>query len=179
MTTVETYRAALTPLTDVVEHVLDWSAPSPCEGWSARDVLDHLVTTQRALLAERGLDVPAGPDPAVDPAGAWRAHGEAVAEMLEHPDVDGLTYEGFFGPTTLGQTVTRFYVFDMLVHRWDLARACGADTVFDAAEIAHIEASADSFADMLYVEGICRAGVEAPEDADRQTRLLARLGRRG
>ncbi|MBK6954892.1 MAG: maleylpyruvate isomerase N-terminal domain-containing protein [Actinomycetales bacterium] len=57
MTTVSLspYRAALTPLTDIIAAVPDWSAPSPCEGWSALDVLDHVLMTQRGLLAERGI----------------------------------------------------------------------------------------------------------------------------
>ena len=57
MTTVSLspYRAALTPLTDIIAAVPDWSSPSPCEGWSALDVLDHVLMTQRGLLAERGI----------------------------------------------------------------------------------------------------------------------------
>ena len=56
-TTVTPYRAALTPLSDIVATVTDWAAPSPCEGWSALDVLDHVLTTQRALLTARGLTI--------------------------------------------------------------------------------------------------------------------------
>ena len=41
-----------------------------------------------------------------------------------------------------------------------------------------LEAGADSFGPALYMDGICRSGVDAPADADRATRLLARLGRR-
>lgn len=178
MTTSETYRAALAPLTDVVEGVADWDAPAPCDGWTARDVLHHVVTTQRALLADRGVALAPAPDPAVDPVGAWRVHGPDVAALLADPAVDTLAYEGYFGPTTLGETMTRFYVFDMLVHRWDLARAAGSDTAFTPDELDRIEASADSFGDMLYAEGICRAGVAPPDGADRQARVLARLGRR-
>ncbi len=62
MTTSETYRAALAPLTDVVEGVADWDAPAPCDGWTAHDVLHHVVTTQRALLADRGVALAPAPD---------------------------------------------------------------------------------------------------------------------
>ncbi len=153
MTTVSLspYRAALTPLTDIIAAVPDWSAPSPCEGWSALDVLDHVLMT----------------------------HSTMVAALLDDQQISGIAYDGFFGPTTLGETMDRFYVFDMLVHRWDLARAAGTDTRFTDAELDLIEASAASFGPMLYMDGICRSGVEAPADADRQTRVLAMLGRRG
>ncbi len=180
MTTVSLspYRAALTPLTDIIAAVPDWSSPSPCEGWSALDVLDHVLMTQRGLLAERGIALAPAPDIPADPAAAWREHSTMVAGLLDDPQISGIAYDGFFGPTTLGETMDRFYVFDMLVHRWDLARAAGTDTRFTDAELDLIEASAASFGPMLYMEGICRSGVEAPADADRQTRVLAMLGRR-
>ena len=173
------YRAALTPLTDTIASITDWSAASPCEGWSALDVLDHVLMTQRGLLAERGIALAPAPDIPADPAAAWAEHSTMVAGLLDDPAISGIAYDGFFGPTTLGETVDRFYVFDMLVHRWDLARAAGTDTSFTDAELDLIEASAASFGPALYMEGICRSGVEAPAGADRQTRVLAMLGRRG
>ncbi len=45
------------------------------------------------------------------------------------------------------------------------------------AELDRIEQGADSFGEALYMDGACRAGVEAPADADRVGRVLARLGR--
>jgi uncharacterized protein (TIGR03086 family) len=177
-TTVTPYRAALTPLSDIVATVTDWAAPSPCEGWSALDVLDHILTTQRALLTERGLTLPPPADLAADPVAAWTAHAATVAGLLDDPAIAGIAYDGHFGPTTLGETVERFYVFDMLVHRWDLARAAGSDTSFTDAELDRIDESAQSFGPVLYMEGICRPAVPAASDADRQTRVLATLGRR-
>ena len=80
-TTVTPYRAALTPLSDIVATVTDWAAPSPCEGWSALDVLDHVLTTQRALLTARGLTLPPPADLAADPVAAWAAHAATVAGL--------------------------------------------------------------------------------------------------
>ena len=158
-TTVTPYRAALTPLSDIVATVTDWAAPSPCEGWS-------------------GLTLPPAADLAADPVAAWAAHAATVAGLLDDPAIAGIAYDGHFGPTTLGETVERFYVFDMLVHRWDLARAAGSDTSFTDAELDRIDESAQSFGPVLYMEGICRPAVPASSDADRQTRVLATLGRR-
>lgn len=174
---LRSYRAAVAPLTDVVAAVPDWSAPSPCAGWAAYDVLEHLVGTQRALLTDRGLSLPAAPDLAADPVAGWREHTDTVCRLLADPAVAGLAYEGFFGPTTLAQTMDRFYVFDMLVHRWDLARAAGADTRFTDGELDRIEASAESFGPMLYAEGICGPALTPAPGSDRQARVLAVLGR--
>jgi hypothetical protein len=68
-------------------------------------------------------------------------------------------------------------VWDMLVHRWDIARSVGADAALTEAELDRVESGADSFGNALYTDGICRPGTEPPAGAARETRVLARLGR--
>jgi hypothetical protein len=41
--------------TRLVETTADWSAPAPVDGWSARDVVDHLVTWLPGFLAAGGV----------------------------------------------------------------------------------------------------------------------------
>lgn len=173
------YEAAATPLAAVLEALPDgaWGEPSPCEGWTAADVVAHLVETQRDFLGQRGVELGAAPDLAADPAAAWRDHAKRVQEALSD-DVVATPYEGFFGPSTVGATFETFYVWDMVVHRWDVARTAGLDGTFTEAELDRIEQGIEGFGPTLYMEGICRDGIEAPADADRATRLLARLGRR-
>ena len=52
------------PFGSVVDRVpaAGWDAPSPCEGWSARDVLAHVITSQRGFLAQRGVDATTSAD---------------------------------------------------------------------------------------------------------------------
>lgn len=186
-TTLQQYESANRPLTAVLDAVPadGWEAPSPCEGWSARDVVHHLVDTQRELLGTHGVDLGEAPDLAADPAAGWREHARRVAEALADDAVPAVSFEGFFGPTTLGATLEQFYVWDMLVHRWDVARAVGAEPAgagssvgfFSAAELDLVEGGADGFGEAIHMEGVCRPGVEAPADAAREVRLLARLGR--
>lgn len=154
----------------------DWHGPSPCDGWTALDVLDHLVTTQAELLAEHGVEVPSV-DVAVDQLAAWQAHTEAVVAQLGRDDVAGLAFEGWFGPTTLGATVDTFYGFDLLVHRWDLGRALGIDVRWSDEELDTIEAASAQFGPGLRMEGICGPPVELPAHSSRQDRLLGHLGR--
>ncbi len=177
--TASSYAAADSPLTAVLDAVpaAAWRAPSPCEGWTATDVVAHVVETQRSFLTDRGLDLGAAPDVAGDPAAAWRDHAARVrAELTD--DVVATPYEGYFGPSTVGATFEQFYVWDMVVHRWDVARTAGLDGTLSEPELDRIERGIDGFGPALYMEGICRAGVEPPAGADRATRLLARLGRR-
>ncbi|ASR00930.1 maleylpyruvate isomerase family mycothiol-dependent enzyme [Gordonia rubripertincta] len=153
-----------------------WSSPSPCDGWTARDVVAHVVDTQRDFFAGHGVDL--GPAPSLDdPASGWRTHREAVAARLADPSVADHAFDGHFGPTTIGETLLRFYGFDMIAHRWDIATAAGLDHRFTDDQLAEMEAAADGFGDALYSEGVCER-VDVPAGADRQTALLARLGRR-
>jgi len=175
--TATSYRATAAALSAVLDAVPadHWAAPSPCEGWTAADVVAHVVDTQRELLATHGADL--GPRPAGDPAAVFGAHAASVQAALTD-ELVGRQYDGFFGPTTVGATLEQFYVWDMVVHRWDVARATGGDTALTAAELDRTEAGADSFGDALHMDGICGPAVPVAQDADRQTALLARLGRR-
>ncbi len=174
------YMTAHRPLTAVLDEVPaeGWTNPSPCDGWSARDVLRHMIDTQREFVTSHGVDLGEAPDIDTDPAAAWRDHTKRVAAGISDDAVPTIEYDGHFGPTTVGATLEQFYIWDMLVHRWDIARAVGADPGLSDAELDQIEGGADSFGEALYMDGVCRPGVEAPADADRQARLLARLGRR-
>ena len=58
------------------------------------------------------------------------------------------------------------------------AAAAGLDERFDGRELDMIESSADGFGEHLYDDGVCKPAVSAPAGADRQARILARLGRR-
>lgn len=177
---VDQFHRADAPLSALLDSLSaeDWAAASPCEGWTARDVVSHLVDTQRSFLADRGHDLGPAPDLAADPATRWRAHAQQVAALVADPAVAELHYDGHFGPTTVGETLGAFYVFDMIAHRWDVARAAGRDDRFTDAELDAMETGIAGFGDALYMDGICAPGVEAPAGADRQTRLLATLGRR-
>lgn len=174
------YEAAQRPLTAVIGAVpaQSWTNPSPCEGWSARDVLRHLIETQREFLTGHDIDLGGGPDIDTDPVAAWRDHARRVMEAISDDAVPASAFDGHFGPTTVGDTLEQFYVWDMLVHRWDIATSHGAQAALSDAELDQIEHGADRFGEALYMDGVCRPGVTAPVDADRKVRLLTRLGRR-
>lgn len=87
-------------------------------------------------------------------------------------------YDGWFGPTTVGQTLVQFYVPDMVVHRWDIAVAVGGDTRLSAAELDRTAESIESWGEAMYMDGICKPGLQPPAGASRQVVLLARMGRR-
>lgn len=183
-TTTSVFETALQPLTETIDAVPTsaWDNPSPCEGWSARDVVRHLIETQRDFLTGHGVDLGPAPDVDADPAAAWRNHAETVRNRLGEPETANTRFDGHFGPTTIGATMDAFYGFDLVVHRWDIARASDLSTSsspvsFTTDELDRIEAGIAGFGDALYLDGICRPALTPAAGADRATRVLARLGR--
>ena len=161
--------------TATVEAATDWSAPSPCEVWTAADVVAHVVDTERDFLIR--FDVDLGDRPTGSPAAVW---GEELAGVHARVDSDlrAREYDGFFGRTTIGATLDDFYGFDLVVHGWDLGSASGRPTTFTETDMDALDAAFVGFGEHAYDEGVFQRPIDVPEDADRQTRLLARMGRR-
>lgn len=175
--------AAFTEVVDAVQ-VADaagapgrgWDAPTPCAGWTARDVVGHVVESQREFLARQDLDPGPVPD-LTDPATAWAAQRDHVTSVLAADGVAGREYAGWFGPTTIAETVADFYGWDLVVHGGDVARAIGRPWSVSAADSDALLATADGWGETLYSEGICAPPLAVPDDASPTDRLLARLGR--
>lgn len=176
MTQIDEFLSDADTFTDLVDTPdPDWGAASPCAGWTAADVVDHVVDTQRDFLQQRGADL--GPAPTGGPAERWHDHLAQVRRVLADEAFATSEYDGFFGRTTVADSMARFYGFDLLVHGWDLARALGRETAWDDAEMDRIDDALDGFGDNLYLEGICAPALDVPDDAPREVRLLARMGR--
>jgi uncharacterized protein (TIGR03086 family) len=158
-----------------VDATTDWSAASPCESWTAADVVDHVVDTERQFLQTQGVEL--GDRPDGSPAEVWAQHLAAVRPVVTD-DLCAQEYDGLFGRTTIGATLDRFYGFDLVVHGWDLGSSNGSPTRFSDADIDAMEAAFEGFGDHAYDEGVFHQPVEVADDAPRQTRILARMGRR-
>ena len=153
-----------------------WASPSACEGWTGRDVVAHVVGTQRGFLRSRGIELDADPS-LEDAVTGWHAHEEETRQLLADEAVASLEYDGLFGPTTVGATIVNFYGFDLVVHRWDLAQAAQRDERLTDEELDAIETALPAFGEHLYDDGVCKPAVAVAPDADRQTKVLAGLGR--
>ncbi|OYO12257.1 TIGR03086 family protein [Enemella evansiae] len=178
-TTQQGWIAVADPFTAVVDRVADWTAASPCAGWTAADVLDHVITTERDFLSGQGIELAAIDTSIEDPAARWVAHEAAVRALLADDTVAERRYTGAFGETTIGASLGSFYGFDLIVHRWDLAASQGEQEPFTDAELDRLDASIDGFGEHAYAPGVFSGPLAAAEGATRQVRVLARTGRAG
>ena len=60
------------------------------------------------------------------------------------------TYDSFFGPTTLADTLLSFYCFDLIIHAWDIHWAFGNDLDLTSAELDLLETCIRSWGEVLY-----------------------------
>lgn len=152
----------------------DAARPSPCEGWSAADVVEHSVGVVVMVANLVG-------DPVVDDGdGELSRYDRAVQDLhdkVADPVLGATVVDGPFGAMALKQLVSGIVVHDLLVHTWDLARATGGDEHLDDELVTHTLHSMTPFDEVLRDHGFA-AKVPVDDDADDQTKLLCFLGRR-
>lgn len=170
-----TYTAA----TDIVDHVGDdqWSAPTPCEEWDVRAVVEHLtggVMTYTNALADGTGERPSADDPAAlfrqataENLAAWRQPG-ALERTLQMP----------WGESPASMAIN-INLIDAYQHAWDVARATGQPT-------SQLDPDVGGYALEFTTRMIGQMGrgemfadeTPCPPDAPVADRLAAFLGRR-
>ena len=178
--TADRFRRLAATLTQRVDAVpLDrWDDASPCDGWSARDVLRHVIDSQSDFVTKVDLEIPPGPSVDDDPSAAWQHTRDAMQSILDDPEKANRSYDSSFGSSTLAKTVDSFFCFDLVVHGWDIAHATGIDESIARNELDFLKSFAEGMGDMMRTSGAFGPAVDAPADADEQTKVLAYLGRR-
>lgn len=157
-----------------------WDNQSPCEDWKARDVVKHVVDTQRRLVWRiNGSEGEPEPLPAgIDPKQAWNESYAATKEALQQPGALEKTVPGPMGDMPIEFAVGRIYASDVLIHTWDLARAVGGDEALDADAVSQAYKGLQPMDAMIRQNGVFGPKVEAPDGADEQTQFLCFVGRK-
>lgn len=158
-----------------------WSDPTPCAGWTVRDLVNHVTVEDRwtaplmggATIEEIGDQFEGdllGDEPIATALTAAREAVDVVAKQLPRTSTVHLS----FGETPAEEYV-RQLAADHLVHGWDLAVAIDGDTRMDPHLVHEV---ADWFAER---EELYRAAeviaARQPLDGTAQHDLLARFGR--
>jgi uncharacterized protein (TIGR03086 family) len=175
----ERHREVAGLFTDRVLGAKNWDAPAPVAGWTARDVVRHLVEWFPGFLAAgAGIDLPRGPSADEDPVLAWQVHSDGVQAVLDDPETAHRELTNpHLGSLPLADAIDRFYTSDVFMHTWDLARATGQDDRLDPGLCAQLLAGMEQMEEVIRSSGQYGARVEVPGDADAQTRLLGFIGR--
>jgi uncharacterized protein (TIGR03086 family) len=156
-----------------------WDNPSPCEGWTARDVVGHLTEWIPGFFGSQGVEFPPVPSVQDEPLAAWTVVRDVVAKTLDDPELAAKPVATPVSTQTLAETVDMIVTGDVFTHTWDLARATGQDDTLDRDQVQRMLAATGAMPDeVLRADGMFGPAVEVPADADDQTKLLAYLGRR-
>lgn len=156
-----------------------WDAPSPCEGWSARDVLVHQVGVIDAVAQMARTGAVAWPDsagPGDDPVGLWNACRDRFFDSVDRPDTINRVGSYWFGESPFDE-VLAFAQWDPLVHAWDVAQAVGIEPCCSEEVAVASLATIASMAETLRGMGLMGAAVEVNPDADAMTTFLGLTGR--
>lgn len=160
----------------LVAATTDWDAPAPVDGWTARDVVDHLVTWFPGFLAGGGVELPSGPATADDPVAAWQHHTDAVQALVEQHGDEPFTHP-HAGTHRLEDAVDRFYTADVFMHSWDLARAAGREPALHEDFATTLLEGMRPIEQLLRDSGQYGPAVPVPDDAPVVDRLMGFVGR--
>jgi uncharacterized protein (TIGR03086 family) len=162
----------------VVRRVPDdaWSAPSPCDEWSAADVVKHQVDVHSMVATMAGAEGDPPPFDPADPAGSWADARDRVLTALDQEGA--LQHEGDtpFGHLSVDKLIGILFV-DPLTHAWDLGVATGVDPALDEALCTRGADQLERAGDMIRAPGFYDAALPYPADADPVTRFIAVAGR--
>jgi uncharacterized protein (TIGR03086 family) len=188
MNELELLQRVVDETTRVVDQVSDaeMANPSPCEGWSVRDVVNHITggATMFALSVEQGKvadddlgRLMGGDNLGDDPQGAWDAAAKHAMVAFEAPGAMDRIVTLPFGEMP-GSVALSIAVFDVLTHAVDIASSTGQQV----QDLDLVETALTMGRQMVGPE-LRQPGVFDPEqpvaaDAPAEIRLLAFAGRR-
>jgi uncharacterized protein (TIGR03086 family) len=163
--------------TELVESAAaaDWSRPAPVPGWTALDVVKHLVQWSRGFLTGAGIELPAL-DVDADPAGAWKQHVADIQAVVDDPAGRVLS-NPHTGDKPVDEAIDQFYTGDLWMHSWDLAKALGREPDLGEERCHAALTAMRPMEQMLRDSGQFGPAVPVSEGASAQDQLMAFIGR--
>jgi len=165
----------------------DWRRPTPCDDWTVRDLVVHVVGGDRmsaALLRGASRDeataIRKTIDLGDDAVAAFDAEADQVAAAFAEPGAFERTIPHPSGTDMPGARLLGFRIGDYALHAWDLAQAIGADEKLDDNLVQEVWNALAPMAGMIGKSGVYGAGPSGQVDdtAPLQERLLDLTGRR-
>jgi uncharacterized protein (TIGR03086 family) len=156
--------------------------PSPCDGWSVRDVVNHVIggaVRYRLLLhaaPEEQIETTRHDDHlGPDAVGSLRVAAAGLAQAASEPGALTRTVAHPAGPIS-GADLVGKRIIEATVHGWDIAQATDGDTTIPNRLCHLIETHIIGVISGL--QGFFAAPLVVPPEATATERLLALVGRR-
>jgi uncharacterized protein (TIGR03086 family) len=157
-----------------------WSAKAPCEGWTARHIIGHVIGGSQMISTVQTGEPPdfsdAEKSAGDDPAASYKKARDLALGTLT-PENLAKTVESPMGPMPLDQMIGMFSTADVLIHTWDLAKTAGIDVKLDPALVDEVYNALLPIDAMIRMPNVFGPKVEPPAGADAQTLLICFTGR--
>ena len=181
---IELYEAAVGFMLPVIAAVRDSQLDdsTPCIEWNVHQLILHNIKVAQAVHSGISGGEPVnpfdvgGPLPAEGAEAAFRAITNTVLEDLNAPGNLEKLVDSPFGKLPVAEFIMLPFG-DMVIHKWDLAKAVGQDVSLDSslAEVCYHRFSA--IAEGGRKSGAFGPEVQVPISASIQDKLLALSGR--
>jgi uncharacterized protein (TIGR03086 family) len=155
-----------------------WDAPSPCEGWTATDVVAHNIGMNNMIAGftrGEGASRPTEERPD-DPVAAWRASFDGLLAALDTAGALQTVAKTPWGEMPVDKFLGFAWV-DPVVHTWDLAKATGQTPVVDEGLVERGAKQLARAGDSLVGPGRFKPAVEVGDEAPVLDTLIALSGR--
>lgn len=156
-----------------------WKNETPCDGWTALDLLEHQCAVLNGVTAVANTGQMAAPMPPADMSDPQAAWSETRDKLLASLDRQGaLAQQGpfWFNAATVDDMIG-VVMWDAATHAWDLAQAVGQDHGLDDALVQACYDVIAPMSDMLVESGRTGPVVEVAADAPILDRYLGLVGR--
>jgi uncharacterized protein (TIGR03086 family) len=179
------HRRALQSTRAIVAAIGDdqWQAPTPCDDWDVRALLDHIVTGNEWVpplvggqTIEEVGDRLDGDQLGADPAAAYEASAAAADGAFSSDGAMDAPCAVSYGPVP-GSVYCGHRLVEVLVHGWDLAKATGQDTTLDPELVSACWEVLRPQLSLFQASGEYGTTTTVADGADDEAKLLAALGR--
>jgi uncharacterized protein (TIGR03086 family) len=154
----------------------DLSAPSPCEGWTAQHVVDHVMGGTTYYATEWGGTLPELADDA-PLAARYDAGRQALADACRAPGALEQMVASPLGGEIPASVMLGIYTTDTLIHTWDLARSIGVEVELDPDLLQRSVEGVRGIEEVVRAPGIFGPAVDVGDDASAQDKAIAFFGR--
>ena len=162
-----------------------WDDPSPCEGWTAREVAGHAMSVVNNIAARGGVGevvdgfVNVAQIAGDNPADTFRGFRNRYLIATDREGGLQTMIKSRLGEMTLDTYIGKMCV-DTLVHTWDIAHSAGVDEELDPDAVhavwAQVSSAASSGTDLVRSPGFFDPAL-APSGTNESDLLIAFTGR--